>query len=93
MACLGKTEVTDLEANPEEMESEAEYREVPKEHAAVETGKAPNKRHRGWHLVAKRRQKPKERTRGNYGSRKKLADDPPCKSGAAQEKRRQEKLD
>jgi hypothetical protein len=34
------------EANPEEMESEAEHREVSKEHAAVETGKAPSKQQR-----------------------------------------------
>jgi hypothetical protein len=35
-ACLGKTEATDLEANPEEMESEAEHEVVPKEEAALE---------------------------------------------------------
>jgi hypothetical protein len=35
-ACLGKTEVTDLEANPEEIGSEAVH-EGPKEQAAVET--------------------------------------------------------
>jgi hypothetical protein len=34
--CLGKTEVADLEANSEEIESEAEHEEVPKEEAAVE---------------------------------------------------------
>jgi hypothetical protein len=34
-ACLGKTEAADLEANPEEIESEAEHEEVPKEEAAV----------------------------------------------------------
>jgi hypothetical protein len=61
MACLGKTEATDLEANPEEMQSEAVLREVPKEEAAVKSSAA-----------AERRQKPKEWTRGNCGSRKKL---------------------
>jgi hypothetical protein len=35
-ACLGKTEATDLEANPEETESETEHKEVPKEEAIVE---------------------------------------------------------
>jgi hypothetical protein len=36
-ACLGKTEATDLKANPEEIESEVEHEEVPKEESAVET--------------------------------------------------------
>jgi non-ribosomal peptide synthetase component E (peptide arylation enzyme) len=30
MSCLGKTEATNFKANPEEMQSEAEHREVPK---------------------------------------------------------------
>jgi hypothetical protein len=30
-ACLEKTEATDLEANPEEIESKLEHQEVPKE--------------------------------------------------------------
>jgi hypothetical protein len=55
MACLGKTEVTDLEANPEEMQSEAVNSEVPKEDAVVETGRAPNKRQRDRHLAEKHR--------------------------------------
>jgi hypothetical protein len=67
MACLGKTETTDLEANPEEMQCEAVHREVPKEDATVETGRTPNKRHRGRHLAAERRHKPKD------GSWRKLA--------------------
>jgi hypothetical protein len=32
-ACLGKTEATDLEANPEGTKSEAMHREVPREHS------------------------------------------------------------
>jgi hypothetical protein len=36
-ACLGKTEAMDLEANPEETESEVEHEEVPKEEVAVES--------------------------------------------------------
>jgi hypothetical protein len=30
MACLGKTEATDLEANPENMESRTKHREAPR---------------------------------------------------------------
>jgi hypothetical protein len=33
--CREKTNATDLEANPEEIESEVEHEEVPKEEAAV----------------------------------------------------------
>jgi hypothetical protein len=44
MTCRGRRMATDLEANLEEKESGAVYREVPKEHAAVETGRAPKKR-------------------------------------------------
>jgi hypothetical protein len=72
MAYLGKTEATDLKANPEEMQSEAEHREVPKEHATVEAGRAPNKRHRSRNLAEERRGQPEERTQGNCGPRKKL---------------------
>jgi hypothetical protein len=43
VASLGKKEAMDLKANPEENESVAECQEVPKEHAAVETGRASNK--------------------------------------------------
>jgi hypothetical protein len=72
MACIGKTEATDLEANQEEMEFGTENRKFPKELVAVETGRAPNNRHTDWHLTEKGRQESKERTRGNCGSRKKL---------------------
>jgi hypothetical protein len=40
-ACLEKTEVVELEANPEETETESEHQEVPNEEAAVETVGAP----------------------------------------------------
>jgi hypothetical protein len=53
---------TDLKVNPEEMESEAEHREVSKDHAAMETDKAPSKWHRDGHLAAGRRGKTKELT-------------------------------
>jgi hypothetical protein len=61
------------EPNPEMMQSVAEHQEVPTEHATVETGKVPKKRHRGRHLAAGHHRKPKELTRGDCGSRGKLA--------------------
>jgi hypothetical protein len=72
IACQELTEARLECKKPTSEDMEAEYREVPKEHAAVETGRAPDKRHRGRNLVAERHQKPRERTRGNCGSRKKL---------------------
>jgi hypothetical protein len=71
MACLGKMDATDLKTNPE-VKSEVEHEEVPNEDTPVETGKAPNKRHRVWNLGAECSQKLKEETQGNCGSRKKL---------------------
>jgi hypothetical protein len=56
----GKIETMALKANPEEMESESEHREVPKEDAIVKPVKGRKKRH-------------KELTRGDCGSRRKLA--------------------
>jgi hypothetical protein len=56
MVCLGKTEATYFEANPEETQYEVVHREIPKENAAVETGRAPKKRQRDRHLAEKRRQ-------------------------------------
>jgi hypothetical protein len=53
-ACLGKTGATDLETNPEEIESEAEHKEVPKEEAAVKTVRALKKRHGDRHIALKR---------------------------------------
>jgi hypothetical protein len=62
-----------MDANPEETKSVASQEEAPKEDAAVETGRALNKRHKGRHLAVLRRGKAKERTQGSGGSRKKLA--------------------
>jgi hypothetical protein len=45
-ACLGKTEATDLEANPEEIQSKAVHREVPNEEATVKSSGALKKWHR-----------------------------------------------
>jgi hypothetical protein len=71
--CLGKTEATDLEAHPEERESEAVHEEVPKEEAAVQSVVALKKRHGDRNLAVGCRRKPKKRTQGNGGSRKKFA--------------------
>jgi hypothetical protein len=68
MACLGK-----MEANPEEMQSEAEHWEVPKEEATVKSSGAPKKHHRGQYVAAEDHQKPKEWTWGSCGSQKNLA--------------------
>jgi hypothetical protein len=48
---LGKTEPTDLDANPEEIESVAVHEDVPKEEVVAETFGALKKRHRGVHLA------------------------------------------
>jgi hypothetical protein len=89
-ACLEKMEATNLEANPE-----AVYREVPKEVAAVEIGRAPNKRQRGRRLAEKRHDQPKERKLWipEEINRCPQNNDPPCRSGTAQGKRRREKSD
>jgi hypothetical protein len=89
----------ETEQNLETMQSVAEHQEVPAEHAAVETGKAPKKQYRGRHLAVGRRRKPKEVTWGNRGSQKKMAaacrkmTPPLCRSGMAQGKRHQENSD
>jgi hypothetical protein len=56
----------DLESNPEKKESGAVYQEVPNKLAAVETGRAPNKRHSDQNLAAECCRKPKD------GSQRKL---------------------
>jgi hypothetical protein len=73
MACLGKTEATDLETNSEMIQPVGEHQEVPKEQSSLETGRAPKKKHKSRCLASERRQKPKEGTRGNCGFRKRLA--------------------
>jgi hypothetical protein len=70
---LIEVEPTDLEANPDEMKSVAEQQEVLKEDAAVETIRALEDRYGDRHLAVRHRRKPKKRTQGNGGSRKKLA--------------------
>jgi tRNA/tmRNA/rRNA uracil-C5-methylase (TrmA/RlmC/RlmD family) len=58
---------TDLESNPEEIESKAEHKEVPKEEATVETLEALKKRYRDRHLAVRHCYQP------NGGSQKKMA--------------------
>jgi hypothetical protein len=71
--CQEKTDATDLVANPEEKESATVHKEVPKEEAAVKPVRALKKRHGDRHLAVEGRGKPKKRTQGDGGSRKKLA--------------------
>jgi hypothetical protein len=72
-AYLGKTEDMNLEANPEEMKSEAENEEVLKEEATVKTFRVLKERYRDRYLVIRSRGQLKKQTQGNCGSRKKLA--------------------
>jgi hypothetical protein len=62
-----------LKTNPEEMKSVAVPEEVPEKHAVVKPVGGLRKRYRGQKLAAGRRGEPKELTRGNCGSRRKLA--------------------
>jgi hypothetical protein len=66
-ACLKKTEAT------EEIETESEHQEVPKEEAALDTIGVMKERYRDRHLAVRRSGQPKKLTQGNGGSRKKLA--------------------
>jgi hypothetical protein len=51
MVCLGKTEATGLEANPEEKENVPVHWEVPKEEATVKPVRGLRKRNRGRNLA------------------------------------------
>jgi hypothetical protein len=64
---------TDKKANPEEMESALEHREVSKEDSIVKSVKGRKTRHRGRKITTGRRAEPKELTRGDCGSRMKSA--------------------
>jgi hypothetical protein len=74
MSCQVTTEacLDSKELNTEDVESEVEHREVPKEDAIVKSVKGRKKRHSGRKLAAGRRGEPKELTQGNRGSRRKL---------------------
>jgi hypothetical protein len=75
MACLGKTEADTekIESDPGMMQFTDEHQEIPKGEAAVMPVGEPRKRRRVWSLATECHQKRKERTRGNRGSRRKLA--------------------
>jgi hypothetical protein len=62
-----------MEATPEEMKFVAVHEEVPKEEAAVKTVRELKKRYGDQYLVVGRRRQLRKRTRGDGGSRKKLA--------------------
>jgi hypothetical protein len=62
-----------MEVNPKEIKSVAMHEEVPKEDARGICFGALRKRHRDRNLAVGHREKPKERTKGKGGSRKKLA--------------------
>jgi hypothetical protein len=84
-ACLEKAK----EPTSVEMKSVAVHKEVPEEDAAVETGRPLKNRHRGKHLAAGCRRKPKEQTQSNGGCREKLAPTHrgmTCHAGVAQHK-------
>jgi hypothetical protein len=64
---------TQAEPREEMMQSAEEQQEVPREDAVVTLVRGQERRHRGWKQAAGRRGEPKELTRGDRGSRKKLA--------------------
>jgi hypothetical protein len=72
MACIGKTEDTELKAKPEENGPVEEHQEIPKENAAVKYSRTMKTRNRGLHQAAKRRGEPKKLTRGDCGSLRNL---------------------
>jgi hypothetical protein len=66
-ASLEMTEATDLEAHPEEIVSDPEHQEVPKEEGAVKTSLTLKKWDRDGHLGTGHRGKPKERNQARTG--------------------------
>jgi hypothetical protein len=70
-ACLEKTEATDLEANPEEIDFEGEHEEVPKEESAVENLEL-QRSGMGTSIAVGCHRELKKLTQSNGGSQKKL---------------------
>jgi hypothetical protein len=62
-----------IELDPRMMQSAEEHQDIPSEDVAVMPVREPRKRCRGQKLTAGQRGEPKELTRGNCGSRRKLA--------------------
>jgi hypothetical protein len=88
-ACLEKTEVTDLETNPEEIESESVHHKVPNEEAAVESVGAQEGRSEDQRPAVVCRNPRKRRIRGDFARgepegplvEKKRRKGPECNSG------------
>jgi hypothetical protein len=66
-------EATETKTNPGMIQSIEEHQEIPKGEAAGKPVRVPRKRSRVRNMAAEGRQKRKERTRGNRGSRRKLS--------------------
>jgi hypothetical protein len=66
-------EATETEPDPKMMQSIEEHQDIPKVEASVMPAGEPRKRRMVRNLAAERRQKKKERTRGESGSRRKSA--------------------
>jgi hypothetical protein len=66
-------EKTQTEPSPEMMQSVGEHQVVPREDAVVIPARGRKRRHRGRKQAAGRHGEPKELTRGDRGSQKKLA--------------------
>jgi hypothetical protein len=75
MASLGLTEANTekIEQDPRMMQSVEEHQDIPTEDIAVMPVGEPRKQRRVWKSTAGRRGEPKELTRGNHGSRRRLA--------------------
>jgi hypothetical protein len=74
-ACNKATEadIEKIEPDLEMMQSVGDHQEVPEEGAIEKTVQGRKRRHRGRKQAAGRRAEPKELTRGDCGSRRKLA--------------------
>jgi hypothetical protein len=66
-------EATETKHDPGMMQSIEDHPDIPEEEAAVMPVGEPRKRRRVCNLASERRQKRKERTRGNRGSRRESA--------------------
>jgi hypothetical protein len=62
-----------MEANPEEKESIAEWQEIPNKEAAVEIIGTLEDRYRDWCMAVRRQEQPKKCTQGDGGSWQKCA--------------------
>jgi hypothetical protein len=70
---MAHREATETKLDPGLMQSTEKHQEIPKGEASVMLVGVPRKRRRVRNLAAECRQKRKERTRGNRGSKRKLA--------------------